>query len=167
MNRISERFRAAGAEHVADFVTNLEEDGISRPFLALENVESFLRSISNQRDNLANLVNFIMNFMTLVHEPNLINVHSFSEIINTVRKESCRFCESGHRHSSPGAIKAAAYEILSVTILAVIEDGIFNRLFQYKPRLYFCVFQESSTTRTIFFGAMRMRNRLCNPAWAS
>ena len=45
MNRICERFRAAGAEYIVDFVVNIEEDGTSLPFLASKNVVLFLRSI--------------------------------------------------------------------------------------------------------------------------
>ena len=55
MKRLSERFRAAVAEYLADFVVNLEEGGTYLPFLALENVVLFLRSTSNRVDHLANL----------------------------------------------------------------------------------------------------------------
>ena len=124
MNRISERFRAAGAEYVADFEVNLEEDGTSLPFLALENVVLFLRSTSNRVDHLANLVDVIATVMMLVHSPCLINGWSSSEIINAVRSDLVVLVNQIVVYSSPDAIKAAAREIVSVIILAVIDDGI-------------------------------------------
>ena len=69
MNRISERFRAACAEYIVDFVVNLEEDGTSLPFLALENFILFLTSTSNLVDHLANLEDVIATVMMLVHAP--------------------------------------------------------------------------------------------------
>ena len=85
MNRISEQFRVSGADYIADFVVNLEEDGTSLSFLALENVVLFLRSTSNRVDHLANLLDAIATVMMLVHTPSLINPQSSSEIINAVQ----------------------------------------------------------------------------------
>ena len=129
MNRISERFRAAGADYIADFVVNLEEDGTSLPFLALENVVLFLRSTSNRVDHLANLVDVIATVMMLVHTPSLINPQSSSEIINAVQSDLVVLVNQIVVYSSPHVVKAAAPEIVSVIILAVIDDGIFNQFF--------------------------------------
>ena len=129
MNRMSERFRAAGAEYIADFVVNLEEDGTSLPFLALENIVLFHRSNSNRVEYLANLVDLIATVMMLVRTPSLINAQSSSEIINAVQSDLVVLVNQIVVYSSPNAVKAAAREVVSVIILAVIDDGIFNLFF--------------------------------------
>ena len=129
MNRISESLRATGAEYIADFVVNLEEDGTSLAFLALENVVLFLRSTSNQVDHLANLVDFIVTVMMLVHTPSLINTQPSSEVINAVQSDLVILVNQIVVYSSPDAVKAAAREVVSVIILAVMDDGIFNQFF--------------------------------------
>ena len=71
MNRISGSFRAAGAEYIADFVVNVEEDGASLLFLALGNILLFFKSTSKRVDNLANSVDVIATVMMLVQTPSL------------------------------------------------------------------------------------------------
>ena len=129
MNRISERFRAAGAEYIADFVVNLEEDGTSLPFLALENVVLFLRSTSNRVDHLDNLVDVLVAVMMRVHTPSLIDAQSSSEIIDAVQSDLVVLVNQIVVYSSPDAVKAAAREVVSLITLAVIDDGIFNQFF--------------------------------------
>ena len=126
INRISERFGAAGAEYIAYFVMNLEEDGTSLSFLALENVVLFLRSTSNRADHLANFVDVIASIMMLVQTPSLINAHSSSEIINAVQRNLVVLANQIIVYSSPDAVKAAPREVVSIIVLAVIDDGIFN-----------------------------------------
>ena len=129
MNRRSERFQAADAECVVDFVMNLEEDVTSLPLLALEKAVLFLISPSNRGDNLANLIDVIATFMMLVHLCSLINVHSSSEILNAVQRDIGVLVNQIIVYSSTDAIKSAASEIVSVGIHAVIDDGIFNQFF--------------------------------------
>ena len=150
INRISERFRAAGADYIADFVANLEEDGTSLPFLALENIVLFLRSTSNRVDHLSNLVDVIAAVMMLVHSLSLINAQSSSDIINAVQSDLVVLVNRILVYSSPDAVKAAAREVVSVIILAVIDDLVFNQFFWCKPELCFCVFQGLSSARTQF-----------------
>ena len=113
-------------EYIADFVVNLGEDGTSLPSLALENVVLFLRSTSNQVHHLANLDDVIATVMMLVHTPSLINPQSSSEIINAVQSDLVVLVNQIVVYSFPDAVKAAAREIVSVIILAAIDDGIFN-----------------------------------------
>ena len=129
MNRIGERFRAAGVGYVADFVMNLEEDGTSLPFLALENVVLFLRSTSNRVDHLDSLVDVIVTTMMLVHTPSLLNAQSYSEIINAVHRDLAVLVNQIVAYTSPDAVKASAREVVSLITLAVIDDGIFNQFF--------------------------------------
>ena len=75
------------AEYIADFVANLEENGTSLPFLALENIVLFLGPTSNRVDHLANLVDVIATVMTLVHAPSMTNSQSSSEVINAVQSD--------------------------------------------------------------------------------
>ena len=96
---------------------------------ALENVVLFLRSTSNRVDHLENLVDGIATVMMLVHNPSLINAQSSSEIINAVRSDLVILLNHIVPYSSLDAVKAAAREIVSVIILAVIDDGIFNQFF--------------------------------------
>ena len=102
----------------------MEEDGTSLPFLALENVVLFLRSTSNRVDHLANLVDVIATVMMLVHTPSLINAQSSSEIINAVQSDLVVLVNQIVVYSSPNAVKAAAREVVSVSTLAVIDDGV-------------------------------------------
>ena len=129
VTQLSERFRAAGSKYVADMVLNHEEDGRSQPFLVLENAVLFLRSPSTEGDNQANLVNVIVTVMMLVHEPSLINAHSSSEIINAVQRDIVVLLNKIVVCTSCGAFKAAAREITSIIILALIDDGMFNLFF--------------------------------------
>ena len=110
-------------------VLNHEEDGTSLPFLALENVELFLRSTSNRVDHLANLVDAIATVMMVVHTPSLINAQSSSEIINAVQSDLVVLVNQIAVYSSSNAVKAATREVVSVIILAVIDDGIFSQFF--------------------------------------
>ena len=130
---------------------NIEDDGTSLLFSALENVVLFLISASNRVYHLANLVDVITTVMMLVHAPSLINAQSSSDVINAVQSDLVVLVSHILVHSSPDAVKAAAREIVSVTILAVIDSGIFNQFFECKPKLCFCVFQGSSTARSWFF----------------
>ena len=129
MNRISERFRAAGADYIADFVVNLEENGKSLLFLAFKNVVLFVRSTSNRVDHLAKLVDFIATVVMLVLAPSLIDSQSSSENINAVQRDLVVLVNQIVVHSSPDAVKAAAREVVSVIIRTVIDDAIFNQFF--------------------------------------
>ena len=129
MNQTSERFRAAGAEYLVDFVVNLEEDGTSLPFLALENVVLLLRSTSNRGHHLANLVDVIATVTILVQTPSLINPQSPFVVINNVQIDIAVVLNQIIFYSSPDAVKSAAREIASVIILPVIDDGIFTQFF--------------------------------------
>ena len=108
---------------------NLEEDGVSLPFLALENFVFFLRSTSNRVDHLANLVDVIATVMMLVHEPSPINAQSSSEIINSVQRDLVVLVNKTVFYCSSDAVKATAHKVVSVIILAVVDDGIFNQFF--------------------------------------
>ena len=151
MNRISERIRAAGTEYVTDFVMNFEKDGTSLPFLGFENGVLFLRSISNQRENLAKLVDVIATVMMPVYAPSLNSAQSSSKIINAVQRDLIVLVNQIVIYSTPDAVKAAEREIVSVIILAVIDDRIFNQFLQYKPNLCCCILQGSSAAGTPFF----------------
>ena len=129
MNRISERFRAACAELMVDFVVNLEEDRTSLPFLALQNFVLFFTSNSNRVDHLANLIDVIATVMMLVHPPSLINAQSPSEIVNAVQRDLVVLVNQIVVHDSPDEVKAASREVVSLIILAVIDDGIFDQFF--------------------------------------
>ena len=90
-----------GAEYAAEFIMNLEEDGTCLPFLALENVVLFLRSISNRGDNLGNLVDFIATVIMLVNAHSLIYARSSSEIIDAVQKDLVVLVNQIDVYSSP------------------------------------------------------------------
>ena len=108
---------------------NHEEDGTSLPFLALENVVSFLRFTSSPGDNLSNLVDIIVTVITLVRNPSLINAPSSSEIINAVQREIVVLVNQVFVYSSVDDVKAGARELISVIILTVIDDRVFNQFF--------------------------------------
>ena len=108
---------------------NIEEDGTSLPFLALENVVLLLGSTSNRVDHLTNLVDVIVTVMMLVHTPSLINTQSSSEIINAVQSDLVILVNQIVVCSYLDAVKAATREVVSVIILAVIDYGIFNQFF--------------------------------------
>ena len=108
---------------------NIEEDGTSLPFLALENVVLFLRSTSNRVDHLGNLVDVIATVIILVRAPSLINAQSSSEIINAFQSHLVVLVNQIVVYCSPDPVKAAACEILSAIILALIDEGIINQFF--------------------------------------
>ena len=108
-------------------VWNNVEDGTSQPLFALKNVALFLRSTSNQSDNLTSLVNFIATVKMLVHEPSLINAHLSSEMTNVVQRDLVVLVNQIVVYSSREAVKAGEREIRSVIILVVINDGIINQ----------------------------------------
>ena len=67
--------------------------------------------------------------MMLVHTPSLINAQSSSEITNAVRSDIVILVNHIVFYTSPNAVKAAAPEVVSVIILAVIDNGIFTQFF--------------------------------------
>ena len=75
------------------------------------------------------LVEFIVTVMMLVNEPSLIDAHSSSEIINAVQRDIVALVNKVVICSSRGAFKAAAREITSIIILALIDGGMFNPFF--------------------------------------
>ena len=89
----------------------------------------FLRSTSNQSDNLTNLVDVIATVMMLVHNPSLIDDYSSSEITNAFQRDHVVFVNRIVIDSSRDAVKAAARDIISVIIFAVLDDGMFNQFF--------------------------------------
>ena len=129
VTQLSERFQGAGSDYVVDMVMNHEEDGTSLPFLALVYVVLFLRSTSTEGENLANSVDVIATVMMLVLDPGLIYAHSSSKNINAVQRDLVVLVNQIVIYSSPDAVKALVREIISVIILAVIDDGMFNQLF--------------------------------------
>ena len=67
--------------------------------------------------------------MMLVHAPSLINAQSSSAIINAVQRYLVVLENQIFVYSSLDAVKAAAREVVSVIMLVVIDDGIFNQSF--------------------------------------
>ena len=75
------------------------------------------------------MVDVIATVMMLVHEPSLINAQSSSEIINAVQRDLVVLVNKTVFYSSSDAVKAAAHELVSAIILAVVYDGIFYQFF--------------------------------------
>ena len=67
--------------------------------------------------------------MMLVHTPSLINAQSSFEMINAVQSDLVVLVSQIIVCSSSDAFKAAARKVVSVIILAVIDEGIFNQFF--------------------------------------
>ena len=88
----------------------------------------FLRTTSNQGDNLVNLVDVITTVIILVHEPSVINVHPSSEIISAVQRDLVVLVNQIVVYRSYNAVKAAGGEIVSVIILAVIDGGMLDNV---------------------------------------
>ena len=97
--------------------------------LALKNVLSFLRSIANQGDNLANLVDVIVTIMVLAQKLSLLNTHSSSEIINAIQRDLVILVNQIVVYSSNDVVKAAASQIASVITLAVTDERMFKQFF--------------------------------------
>ena len=67
--------------------------------------------------------------MMLVHAPSLIEDRPSSEVINAVQRDTVILVNQIVVYSSPDAVDAGAREFVSLIILAVIDDRIFNQFF--------------------------------------
>ena len=129
LTRLSERFRAASSEYVADMVLNHEEDGTSLLF--------WLWKMSSCSFGLVEIKVTIWRTWSMLSRlpwclymtPNLINVDSPSLIINAVQGDLVVILNHIVVCISRDPVKAAAHGIVWVIILAVIDDGIFNQFF--------------------------------------
>ena len=129
MVRVRDILREVGAEYVAVMVMDLEEDGASLPFLALEHIILRIRSLAGQRGGLTGLVDVIATFMLLVHEPDGIDIRSSSGVVSVVRDDILTLVNQIIVYSSPETVAAAARETMAVIILAVIDDDVLAQLF--------------------------------------
>ena len=127
MTQVSERFRAVDVDHVAALVMNHEEDVTFLLSLALEKVVLFLRSISSQGKNLKSLVDLVVTVMILVQEPSLMATHSSSEVLNAIQRVRVVLPNQIVVYSSPDVLKTTAREIVSVIILALINEGALDQ----------------------------------------